>query len=98
MPAVFLIDKTTSSDSSLSVGLVVLVLAAGALFAGLVRSPGTSALGRVAGGLLVTVGVMFTFQLYGLADDVGSSVTDLIGFAPLLTVVGGALVAATSKR
>ena len=98
VPAVFLIDKTTSSDSSFSVGLVVLVLAAAALFAGLVHSPGTRALGRIAGGLLVSVGVMYTFQLYGLADDLDSEITDLIGFAPLLAVVGGALVAATSKR
>lgn len=95
VPFVFLFDSDTVSDSSISVGLVTVFVAALALLAGFVQA--ARLMGRMMGVLLIMVGAAFGVQVIQLANEGDISLTDLAGFGPVGVIVGGMLVLVTSR-
>lgn len=98
VPATFLVDYTTASDSGFSAGLIVLILAAAALLSAFVRQPATRLAARVAGGGLIAVGAVYVVQLYRLADRSGISLSDALGMAPVVAIIGGVVVSVAARR
>jgi drug/metabolite transporter superfamily protein YnfA len=98
VPVAFLVDYKTVADSSFTVGLVALVLAVVALAAAFVRQPAMRIAARVAGGLLVLVGLAYMVQMYRVADTADVSLSDLMGVGPLVAIVGGVTVLVAGGR
>jgi hypothetical protein len=89
VPAAYLFDYQTTSSDTISIGLVVVLLAAGALVAALVPGFGARRTTvRILGGGLLAVAVLFAIQLARTADGIGQSLTDLIGIGTIVTAVG----------
>jgi hypothetical protein len=95
VPFAFLFDRHTVSDSDLSVGLVTVVVAALALLAAFVQP--ARVMGRIMGVLLLAIGVAFGVQLIQLANEGDISLTDVAGWGPVGVIIGGVLVAITSR-
>lgn len=89
VPFKFLFDYKTAADSAFTVGLVVLILALSAAVPAFVRAPALRVASRVAGALLVVIGVLYSVQLYRSADLVDMSLTDVLGIGPVLAIAGG---------
>jgi hypothetical protein len=98
VPAAVLVDYTTNSDSGFSVGLLVLVLAAAALLSAFVRQPATRLAARVAGSGLIAVGAVYVVQLYRAADRSGASLSDVMGLAPFVAIIGGVVVTVAARH
>jgi hypothetical protein len=98
VPVAFLVDYKTISDSSFSVGIIIFVLAASALGSAFVRQPAMRAVARVTGALLMLVGLVYVVQLYRLADEVGFSISDMVGIGPFAVVAGGLTVLVAAGR
>jgi Protein of unknown function (DUF2510) len=96
VPFVFLFDRETFSDADFSVGIVVVGLSALALLAAFVKP--ARLMGRMMGVLLVAVGAMFGAQVIQLANEGDLSITDVAGFGPVATIIGGVMVLITSHN
>lgn len=89
VPFKFLFDYKTAADSAFTVGLVVLIVAVSAAVPAFVRAPALRVASRVAGALLVVIGVLYSVQLYRSADLVDMSLLDVLGIGPVLAIAGG---------
>jgi hypothetical protein len=54
-------------------------------------------MGRIMGVLLLAIGVAFGVQLIQLANEGDISLTDVAGWGPVGVIIGGVLVAITSR-
>jgi hypothetical protein len=95
VPFTFLFDRTSFDASSMTVGLVTVLVAAFAVFAAFV--PPARLMGRIMGVLLLSIGAAFGVQMIQLANEGDVSLTDLAGFGPVGVIVGGVLVLVTSR-
>ena len=91
----FLIDYQTTASNDLSIGLLVVLLAAVAAVIALIPSTGSrSGAIQFLGGLLIVVAAAFLVQVILATNNTGISFIDVIGIGPVLTAAGGiALVA-----
>ncbi|MGH9015048.1 MAG: hypothetical protein ACRDZ1_14095, partial [Acidimicrobiia bacterium] len=88
VPAKLLIDNQITDDAGLNTGILVLLCAALVVAGALARQ--VPWLAVVGGGIAVVIALLFMFQVNGLASDFDVALFDFMGFAPLLTVLGGA--------
>jgi hypothetical protein len=95
VPFAFLFDRNTFDESTLSVGLITVAVAALALLAAFVQP--ARVMGRIMGVVLLAVGVAFGVQLIQLANEGDISLTDVAGWGPVGVIIGGVLVAITSR-
>ncbi len=95
VPFAFLFDRNTFDESTISVGLVTVVIAALALLAAFVQP--ARVMGRIMGVLLLLVGAAFGVQLIQLANEGDISITDIAGWGPVGVIIGGVLVLVTSR-
>lgn len=86
----FLIDYDTTASSSVSVGLLVVVLAGCAAVLALIPSLGSwVAAIQFLGVALIAVAMVFFVQLVLATDNTGLSVWDLAGIGPFVTGAAG---------
>jgi hypothetical protein len=98
VPIKFLLDYKTTGSNSLSVGLLLLVLAAAG--AALTLRPGMAAFARTAGGAAALVATVFVAQIQRALSSSpnGPSLFSSLGFGVFVALAGGVALAILAKR
>jgi hypothetical protein len=84
-------DTETFGNGGITTGVTLVILAAVGLAAAALSRRG-AVLGSLAGVLVALIGVVFFSQMVGDAGSAARAFSDVIGFAPYLTVIGGLIM------
>ena len=97
LPALVILDYE-APDEGIRLGWLVIVLAGVALAGYFVRSTMIARMVRVAGIAEIAIGLLFLNQTNQAASATSRSLIDLIGLAPIVTIVGGAMIVFANGR
>ena len=88
VPSLFLVNYKTT-ERGVELGILVFVCAGIVLAGLLVRTPIMSKLVLAAGIALVVMGLLFVLQLNRLYSNSGVSLSDVLGFGPIVMIAAG---------
>lgn len=96
VPALFLVDFQTDAGTGFSIGIMATVLAVATAGLTFVAAPWAKHAARSVAAALAGVGVVGIIQLARLVSDSSLSLGDVLGYGPLVTILGG--IAASFAR